>query len=233
MHQLFGGDRVTSGPPPRREPPAPAAAEPPASELEDLARDEAEGDRPSITDVHGTVARFEMSYSPIEGERITFGPPLRMRLPAFVYLAFCVALVATVFIAHHSSSNSSLYRWIVEGDRGRPLSAAALSFIVFVSGIGTVIRAHMRGVVVHSDGIEGRYLLALGIPRVRRWAWAQVHRMLVDDTQVMIELWDGSYERLPEVKNTHKLVELLENIAGSRRIEMTHLSPVDLTKKKR
>jgi hypothetical protein len=121
---------------------------------------------------------------------------------------------------------------LVEGDRGRPLSAMALALIIFVSAIGTVIRAHMRGVVVHSDGIEGRYLLALGIPRVRRWAWAQVHRMLVDDTQVMLELWDGTYERLPEVQNTHKLVELLENIAGSRRIEMTHLSPVDLTKKR-
>jgi hypothetical protein len=208
-----------------------AGAEKSLSELEDLVSSEAAVDRPSITDVHGTVARLERSYSPVEGERITFGPPLRMRLPSFVYLAFTVALVATVFFAQHASSNSALYRWIVEGDRGRPLSASALSFVVLVSGIGTVIRAHMRGVVVHADGIEGRYLLAMGIPRVRRWAWAQVHRMLVDDTQVMLELWDGTYERLPEVKDTHRLVELLENIAGNRRIEMTHLSPVDLTKK--
>jgi hypothetical protein len=229
---------MTSGPPPHD--PTQAAqggqagpdAEKRLSELKDLVADDANDDRPSITDVHGTVARFEMSYSPVEGERITFGPPLRMRLPSFVYLGFTVALVATVFFAQHASSNSALYRWIVEGDRGRPLSASALSFIVLVSGIGTVIRAHMRGVVVHSDGIEGRYLLAMGIPRVRRWAWAQVHRMLVDETQVMLELWDGTYERLPEVNDTHKLVELLENIAGNRRIEMTHLSPVDLTKKR-
>ena len=94
-----------------------------------------EGDRESITDVHGTVARFEMSYSPKVGERLMFGPPLRMRIPSFVYLAGAVALIGTVIAAHLGSSNSRLYVWVVEGDKNRPLGALTLSLLILVSAI--------------------------------------------------------------------------------------------------
>ena len=40
-----------------------------------------DGDRISVTDVNGTVARFEMTYSPPAGERLKFGPPLRRPHP--------------------------------------------------------------------------------------------------------------------------------------------------------
>ena len=198
-------------------------ADPRAANLPDIGEDAEERERISITDVNGTVARFEMSYSPVEGERITFGPPLRMRVPSLVYLAFALTLVATVLFAHAASSNSRLYVWIVEGDRGRPLSAALLSVIVLVSALGTVARAHMRGVVVRRDGIEGRYLMTLGLPRIKRWAWPQVDRLVVDESQVLLELWDGTYERLPEVADTRKLVALLGHIAAGRKIHVTKL----------
>lgn len=182
-----------------------------------------EGDRESITDVHGTVARFEMSYSPKVGERLMFGPPMRMRIPSFVYLAGAVALLGTVLAAHLGSSNSRLYVWVVEGDKNRPLGALTLSLLILVSAIGTLIRAHMRGVVVVSEGIEARYLMAFGIPRIRKWTWAQVSRLVVDDASVMLELWDGRYERLPEVKEPKRLGELLEGICATRHIHVTRL----------
>jgi hypothetical protein len=195
-----------------------------ASNLPDLAESgAAEGERISVTDVNGTVARFEMSYSPVEGDRFAFGPPLRMRVPAFLYLAFAISLMTVVSVAHASSSNSRLYIWIVEGDRNRPLAAGVLAFIVLISALATVVRAHMRGVIVRMDGIEARYLLSLGLPRIKRWAWPQIDRFVVDDTQVMLELWDGTYERLPEVAETAKLVNLLERIAAGRKIQVTKL----------
>src|SRR3954452_7269005 len=78
-----------------------------------------DGDRPSITDVNGTVAKFEMAYSPDKADRFAFGPPLWNRVPAYVFLAFAVVVGLTVFAAYHGSSNSSLYIWVVEGDRSR------------------------------------------------------------------------------------------------------------------
>ena len=59
--------------------------------------------------------------------------------------------------------------------------------------------------------------------RIKRWAWPQIDRFVVDETQVMLELWDGTYERLPEVAETAKLVNLLERIAAGRKIQVTKL----------
>ena len=42
-----------------------------------------EGDRISVTDVNGSIARFEMSYSPPgDYPRAKFGPPWRSRIPS-------------------------------------------------------------------------------------------------------------------------------------------------------
>ena len=93
------------------------------------------------------------------------------------------------------------------------------------SAIGTAIRSSMRGVVVSAEGVETRSLVALGLPRVRRWAWAQIHRVVVDESdEGMLELWDGTYERLPEVAEARKLTQLLEQIALGRRMQVTRLS---------
>jgi hypothetical protein len=181
----------------------------------------------SVTDVNGTVARFEMAYSPASRGPEKFGPPLRQRLGSMLFFAFGLTIATLVAIAYYaSSSNSALYMWIVEGDRARPLPAPVLAFFVFVSGVGTLVRARMRGVVVHGDGIEARYLLPLGVPRVKRWAWAQIERVVLDDEGAMLELWDSTYERLPDVARPRELGALLERIAGSRRIVVTRLDAV-------
>ena len=178
----------------------------------------------SVTEVNGTVARFEMAYSPPAGERIAFGPPLKHRVASLIFLAFAAALVVAVVVAHMGSSNTRLYIWVVEGDRGRPLGSSALAFVVTLSAIGTVLRARMRGVVVHADGLEGRYLLPMGVPRIKRWAWPQVERIVMDEKHHMIELWDGTYERLPDVAEPAKLGELLGRIAAGRKIRITRLA---------
>jgi hypothetical protein len=182
----------------------------------------------SVTDIHGTVARFEMAYSPVVRRAVTFGPPLRQLLPSLLFCAFGSVLVALVVTAYYiASSNSALYVWIVDGDRARPLPAAVLAIVVFLSALGTVVRARMRGVLVHPDGVEGRYLLPLGVPRVKRWAWAQVERVVLDDEGAMLELWDATYERLPDVARPKELGALLERIAGERRIVVTRLDALE------
>ena len=83
----------------------------------------------------------------------------------------------------------------------------------------------MRGVIVDESGLEIRTILLLGIPRLKRWAWAQVHRIVVDEKRILIELWDGQHEFLPSVAEHQKLADPLGSIATRRRITITHLAP--------
>jgi hypothetical protein len=183
-----------------------------------------DGDRVSVTDVNGTIARFEMTYSPPAAGRLKFGPPFAARIPSAIYLAGALVLGALVLYAYTAaSSNSVLFVWVVEKDRGRPVSANVLTAIVVVSAIATVLRTHMRGVLVSEDWVEARYLLAFGIPRSRRWAWAQVLRVVLDGTRVAFELWDGSFERLPQVAKGRELVDVVLQHAQRKRIDVTVL----------
>lgn len=202
------------------------APAPQSAAMPDLGAEEEGGDRISVTDVNGTVARFEMAYSPPEGHKTKFGPPLVQRLPSLVFVGLALSMIAAVFVAQAGSSGSYLYRFVVEGDKGRPLSAETLAFVVLACALGTVLRAQMRGVVVRADGLEARYLLAAGIPKMRRWAWTQIERVVLDDTQVMVELWNGQYERLPRVAEPKRLNDMLEGICAARKIRLTRLKPV-------
>jgi hypothetical protein len=211
---------VTSTTPSHPEEPDPLK---PAGEDDD-------GDRISITDVNGTVARFEMSYSPpsASAERVKFGPPLLTRVPSALYLACALVLGAVVLYAYSwAPSSSRVFAWVVEGDRFRPISANILAVVVVVSAVATVIRTHMRGVLVSDDWVEARTLLPLGIPRARRWVWPQVLRVIIDGTHVALELWDGSFERLPEVARGPELVLMVSEMAQRRRIDVTVLQHLD------
>jgi len=183
-----------------------------------------DGDRPSITEVNGTVAQFEMTYSPPVGARAKFGPPWRTRLPSAAYLLGALVLGAVVLYVYVAAPSSSvIFGWVVEGDRGRPISAGVLASAILVSALATVVRTHMRGVLVSDQWIEARYLLPLGIPRARRWAWAQVHRVVIDGPRLALELWDSSFERLPEVERAFELTDLVLQQARMRRIAITVL----------
>jgi len=183
-----------------------------------------DGDRVSVTDVNGTIARFEMTYEPPSaGETLKFGPPLRARVPSALYLAAAAAFGVVTWYAYAAPSQSRLFAWAVEGDRIRPLPLSVIAIVLLVSAAGTVVRTHMRGVLVTDDWIEARYLLALGIPRARRWGWPQVTRLVVDGASAGLELYDGTFERLPPVADAQRLVQLLVHHAARLRIHVTSL----------
>jgi len=183
-----------------------------------------DGDRASITEVNGTVARFEMTYSPPAGAKAKFGPPLRSRVPSAIYLAGALVLGSMVLYAYSwAPSSSQVFAYVVEGDRTRPISANILAIIVVVSALATVLRTHMRGVLLSDDWIEARYLLPFGIPRARRWGWPQVLRVVVDGTSVGFELWDGSFAKLPEVARGRELADMVCQYAQHHRIDVTVL----------
>jgi hypothetical protein len=198
---------------PRRELPGLVESTPVRKEME------------SVTEVDGSVARFEMAYSPVGRKAVAFGPPLRQRIPSLLFFGFAVVVVLVVTVAYFGSSNSRLYAWLFEGSRALP--APVLAFVIFVSALATVLRAQMRGVVVHADGLEARYLLPMGVPRVRRWVWSQVERIVMDESGAMLELWDATYERLPDVARPAELNAMLEQIAAERRIALTRLEGRD------
>ncbi len=183
-----------------------------------------ERDPLSETGAHGTVARFEMTYSAPTGRRTKFGPPLRQRIPPAVYLLAALILGAVVLYGYTTAPTGSiLFVWLVEGDRDRVLSAGVLASIVVVSALATNLRTHMRGVLVGDEWIEARTLLPFGIPRARRWAWPEVTRVVIDKARVGIELWDGSFHRLPEVFDGPGLVNRMGSEARRRRIDVTEL----------
>ena len=182
-----------------------------------------EGDRPSITEVNGTVARFEMSFNPGADARYRFGPPWWQRLPSFIFLGFAVAFASVIFVAHHGPSNTALFHWAVEGDATRVFGSGPFGFLILLSALATVLRAAMRGVVVTSDGVEARSLI-LGIPRVQKWTWAQIDRLVLDDANILLELWNGRYEKLPKVSDPVALSSLLERIAIARSRQVTRLA---------
>ncbi len=182
-------------------------------------------DRVSITDAGGTIARFDMSYSPPALARHRFGAPLSALIPGFVYLGASLAFSIVVAIGYGSPYGSTLSAFTAGADRGRTFPISVLAIFLSLSAIGTVARGLLRGIVVDETGLEVRALLLLGIPRLRRYAWAQIHRIVVDDRRVMIELWHGGSELLPAVRDAAQLANTLASIASRRHITVTHLAP--------
>ena len=180
-------------------------------------------DEPSITGVHGSIARFEMSYDPNTPDPVAYGPTRLQLIPSYLYLAITLGFTLVVASAYVLGPMSRVGVWVFEGDRDRPFPAIVLAVVLLVSGIATVWRARMRGVVVHPEGLEARYVMALGLPRVRKWTWAQIDRFIIDDEGIMIELWNGDYERLPDVAKAASLRGALAQIATMRKKELTIL----------
>jgi hypothetical protein len=183
-----------------------------------------DGDRISITDVNGTIARFDMTYEPPSaGEKVKFGPPIRMRIPSAIYLAASIVFGLVTWYAYSAPSNSKLFVWAVEGDRIRPLSVSVIAVILLVSSLATVLRTHMRGVIVTDDWVEARSLLPLGIPRARRWGWPEVTRIVLDESRAGFELYNGTFERLPAVADVQGLTQIILHHAGRHKIDVSVL----------
>lgn len=157
-----------------------------------------------------------MTYRPAE---TTFGPPFRARLPSLLYVFAAGFAVMIVIAAERSPVDSWLYVNVVErGVRGL-IGARTLAFLLALGAIASVLRANMRGVRVHGDGIEYRDVVTLGLPKLKRYRWAQIDRVILDlPHTVALDLWDGTRAFLPRVADRQGLGAALEKVAAARAI---------------
>src|SRR5689334_10361502 len=92
---------------------------------------------------------FDMTYRP-EGA-VSFGPPLKDRLPSLGYFLFAVLVSIFVVYGENAPSGSRAFQYVVEGDRSRIIPSSVCAIILFTSALAAVLRSQMRGVVVHPD----------------------------------------------------------------------------------
>lgn len=156
-----------------------------------------------------------MTYRPAES---VFGPPWSQRVPSLIYLLVALVVLALVIIGEQSPSNSWLHVYIVERDVQRVLGARTLAFVLVVSALASIVRSGMRGVRLRPDGVEYRDVLALGWPRVRRFRWAQIDCIILDQQSIALDLWDGTRAYLPAVNDRDGLSAALEKVAAARAI---------------
>jgi hypothetical protein len=157
-----------------------------------------------------------MTYRPAES---VFGPPWAKRIPSLVYLVIALAVVAIVLTAERSPSNSWLYVYVVERDVHRIIGSRTLAVVLLLSSLAAVVRAGMRGVRIRGDGVEYRDVVSLGLPRVKRFKWAQIDRIILDQpTNIALDLWDGTRAFLPAVGDRAGLAQVLEKVAAARAI---------------
>jgi hypothetical protein len=65
-------------------------------------------------------------------------------------------------------------------------------------------------------------------PKVRRYKWAQIDRVTIDDAGfIMLELWNGDRALLPPVMNSSRLASTLEKVALARAVPVTGGRGVD------
>jgi hypothetical protein len=160
---------------------------------------------------------FDMTYKPLTS--VTFGAPLSTRVPSLVYLAMATAVVLFVVMGSLSSNDSWAFRYITQE---RILSARTLAAILLASAVASVVRARMRGVIVHPEGLEARDILGVGWPRVRRFAWPQIDKIVLDaGKSIALDLWDGRREFLPAVGDRDQLAAVLEQVAVARAIPIS------------
>jgi hypothetical protein len=178
---------------------------------------------------------FDMTYKP---KKATYGPPFLRRLPALIYFGVASIAGILVLIAPLFSRDSWLYQYIVEADYHRMMGSKVFAILLFSSALAAVLRQAISGVVVHADGIEIREVVALGLPKFSRYAWAQIDRVRipsrvavnkqrVDQVQnpdnpladkIRLDLWDGSKAWLPAVQKHSELSVTIERVALARAI---------------
>ncbi len=157
-----------------------------------------------------------MTYRPAE---TAFGPPFRAKLPSFLYLFVALCAVMTVLLAERSPAGSFLYVNIVARGAHGFIGARAVALMLVLGAISSMIRANMRGVRIRGDGVEYRDIVSLGLPKLRRYRWAQIDRIVLDLPDcVALDVWDGTRAFLPEVADRETLAAALEKIAAARAI---------------
>jgi hypothetical protein len=136
-----------------------------------------------------------------------------------VYLALALVAVVVVVIAEQSPVDSWLDTRVVAEDMRHFISARRFAGALLVSALAATLRAGMRGVRVKGDAVEYRDIVGLAWPRVRRYKWAQIDRIILDSPEhVSFDLWDGTRAFLPTVSDREGLSAALEKVAAARAI---------------
>lgn len=156
-----------------------------------------------------------MTYRPAES---AFGPPWTAWLPSMLYVLLAVAVVGLVVAGEMARDGSWLHVYVVDRDVHRVVGARTLAFVLVVSSLASVARSGMRGVRLLPDGLEYRDVLTLGWPRVRRFKWAQIDCIVLDEASIAVDLWDGSRHFLPSVGDRLGLSTALEKVGAARAI---------------
>jgi hypothetical protein len=158
---------------------------------------------------------FDMTYRPAEE---FFGPPILVRLPSFLHAAISCSVIALVFIVERRPS-SQLYAYMYRQDHLIDAHMLALAF--GMSGVASVMRSGMRGVRVRPDWIEYRDVIGSLWPKVKKFRWAQIDKITFETSgSVLVDLWDGTRELLPEVSDGEGLSLALERLARARAIPL-------------
>jgi hypothetical protein len=166
-----------------------------------------------------------MTYRPTEE---TYGPPLLARVPSALYVSIALLVVAGVAIGEASPSDSWLFQYVVEADAHRYVTSRIFAGLLLVSALASFIQAGMRGVRVRGDGLEYRDLVSMVWPKVRRYKWAQIDRLTIGESDlIVLDLWNGDRVLLPPVMNGSRLAATLEKVALARAIPVTGGHGVD------
>jgi len=156
-----------------------------------------------------------MTYRPRES---VYSVPWLERVPSFIYLAAALVTIVLVVVGERSAPGSWLYEYVVVQDRSRLLGSRAFATVLSIGAISSVLRGSMRGVRIFGEGVESREITQLFVPRIRRYRWPQMSRIVLDQPHVSVELWDGQRAVLPAVSDREGLVTTLERVAAARDI---------------
>jgi hypothetical protein len=157
-----------------------------------------------------------MTYRPAES---MFGPPWSARIPSVLYVLLAGSVVALVASAE-MAQGGALRAYLIE--RPHPIEARTFAALLAVGALASLVRSSMRGVRIRGDALEFRDVASLGWPKVRRYKWAQIDRIVFEeDRSVALDLWDGTRAFLPVVSDPRRLSTVLEKVAAARAIPVT------------
>jgi hypothetical protein len=155
-----------------------------------------------------------MTYRPIDE---FFGPPFSQRVFAFAHALIAALLIAFVYYVSRGPQDSAVYHYMFRQKHMMSTETAAGFFAL--SSVFSMIRDSMRGVKIRANWLEYRDIVSSVWPRVRRFRWAQIDQINFEKSGlVSVDVWDGTREFLPVVREPERLRTTLERLATARAI---------------
>ena len=178
-----------------------------------------DGPAPAQPMLEGQRSTFGMTYAP--RRRHHFGPTGGVWLLPGLYFAVATVFALVVAWAYTHNSQTWLARYIVEGDTDRIAQSYVLAGVFWAGALASMGFTWMRGVVIHSDGIEVRDVMGMAWPKVRHCGWAEIDVIELNERGLSLRMWDGQQWLLPFVSQQRDLREMLERIGTARGIRLS------------